>query len=109
MRVLSWDAVHVHRPAGAQVVYELDAPPFMAEVTGTVSRVEDFAAFVEFKWNGKTLTGFLAREEMKVSGGLAAAAATAVLCARTKRDARTCMWGGRMQRPIPNHGAILPI
>ncbi len=50
----------------AQIVYNLEAPAYMEEVSGKVVRVEDYGAFVEFQWNNKVLTGLLSRDEMKV-------------------------------------------
>ncbi len=49
-----------------QIEYELGSPAYLEEVMGTVSRVEDYGVFLDFSWNGKTLTGLLGRDEMKV-------------------------------------------
>ncbi|KAG2439182.1 hypothetical protein HXX76_004546 [Chlamydomonas incerta] len=64
---------------GAEIRYELEAPAYMEEVTGKVARIEDYGVFLEFEWNGKTLTGLLAKDEMKVpSSALSEAAQTAL-------------------------------
>ncbi|KAG2499065.1 hypothetical protein HYH03_003248 [Edaphochlamys debaryana] len=56
----------------AEIQYQLENPPYLAEVAGTVSRVENYGIFLDFEWNGKTLTGLLPREEMKVPSALLA-------------------------------------
>ncbi|KXZ52880.1 hypothetical protein GPECTOR_8g260 [Gonium pectorale] len=63
----------------AEIQYELDAPAYLEEVAGKVTRVEDYGAFLEFSWNGKTLTGLLSRDEMKVPSSALSAEAQAAL------------------------------
>nr|AAU93600.1 chloroplast polyprotein of elongation factor Ts precursor [Chlamydomonas reinhardtii] len=64
---------------GAEIRYELEAPAYMEEVTGKVARIEDYGVFLEFEWNGKTLTGLLAKDEMKVPSSALSAEAQAAL------------------------------
>ncbi|GFR43724.1 hypothetical protein Agub_g4835 [Astrephomene gubernaculifera] len=49
-----------------QIQYNLEGPAYLEEVLGKVSRIEDYGLFLEFPWNGKTLTGLLPRDELKV-------------------------------------------
>ncbi|EFJ50868.1 hypothetical protein VOLCADRAFT_120525 [Volvox carteri f. nagariensis] len=50
----------------AEIKYELEGPAYLEEITGKVSRIEDYGLFLDFDWNGKKFTGLLARDEMKV-------------------------------------------
>ncbi|KXZ54174.1 hypothetical protein GPECTOR_5g270 [Gonium pectorale] len=63
----------------AEIQYELDAPAYMEEISGKVSRIEDYGIFLEFQWNGKTLTGLLSRDELKVPSAALSSEAQAEL------------------------------
>ncbi|GIL70524.1 hypothetical protein Vretimale_3656 [Volvox reticuliferus] len=62
-----------------EIKYELEGPAYLEEVTGKVSRIEDYGLFLEFEWNGKKLTGLLPRDEIKVRSSALSAEAQATL------------------------------
>lgn len=62
-----------------QIEFELDAPPYLAEVAGTITRVDANGVTLEFPWQAAMLTGSISKEELKVPFAALPAARQAAL------------------------------